>query len=97
MILTEAWAHGTPALVQGHCDVLAGQCRRSGGGIPYKGFAEFEAALERLAGDVTFGERLGRAGRRFVEEQYAWDVVLDRYERFLATLQGVQPPVAAVS
>jgi glycosyltransferase involved in cell wall biosynthesis len=93
MILTEAWAHGTPGLVQGYCDVLAGQCRRSGGGIPYRGFAEFEAALDRLAGDATFGERLGRAGRRFVEEHYAWDVVLDHYERFLATLQGVRPPV----
>ena len=51
MILTEAWAHAKPALVQGYCDVLAGQCRRSGGGIPYKGFAEFGVALDLLLAD----------------------------------------------
>ena len=83
MILTEAWAHARPALVQGWCDVLAGQCRRSGGGIPYKGYAEFGAALDLLLADDALRERLGRAGRRHVEEHYAWDTVLDRYERLL--------------
>lgn len=85
MILTEAWAHGRPALVQGHCDVLDGQCRRSGGGIPYRGFAEFEAAVELMTSDPGLGGRLGAAGRRYVEERYAWDAVLDRYERLLVT------------
>jgi Glycosyltransferase len=42
MVLTEAWAHRRPALVQGHCAVLDGQARRSGGGIPYRSYAEFE-------------------------------------------------------
>jgi glycosyltransferase involved in cell wall biosynthesis len=84
MILTEAWAHAKPALVQGHCDVLAGQCRRSGGGIPYRGYAEFEAAVELLVADAGLRERLGRAGRRHVEQRYAWDTVLDRYEALLA-------------
>jgi glycosyltransferase involved in cell wall biosynthesis len=85
MILTEAWAHGRPALVQGHCDVLDGQCRRSGGGIPYRGFAEFEAAVELVTSDSVLGGRMGAAGRRYVEERYAWDAVLDRYERLLVT------------
>jgi glycosyltransferase involved in cell wall biosynthesis len=83
MILTEAWAHAKPALVQGYCDVLAGQCRRSGGGIPYRGFAEFDAALEMLLGDAPLRDRLGRAGRRHVEERYDWDRVLERYEALL--------------
>ena len=88
MILTEAWAHGKAALVQGHCEVLEGQCRRSGGGIPYRGFPEFEAALEVLGEDRGLRDRLGAAGRRFVEERYAWDTVLDRYERLLAVAAG---------
>ena len=49
MVLLEAWAHRRPALVQGRCDVLVGQARRSGGAIPYTGFAEFEAAVDLLA------------------------------------------------
>lgn len=83
MVLTEAWAQRKAALVQGHCAVLEGQVRRSGGGIPYRGFAEFEAAVNRIVGDPDLAGRLGAAGRRYAEEHYHWDTVLDAYERLL--------------
>lgn len=83
LALCEAWAHGTPALVQGHTEVLVGQARRSGGAIPYRGFGEFEAALERLLGDDALRHALGAAGRRYVEREYRWDIVLDRYEALI--------------
>lgn len=83
MVLVEAWAHGTPALVQGRCAVLDGQVRRAGGGVPYEGFAEFEAAVDLLAGDAALARRLGDAGRRYVEGHYTWDAVMDAYEAHL--------------
>ena len=91
MILSEAWAHRKPALVQGHCEVLEGQCRRSGGGIPYRGFPEFEVAVDLLVEDGALRERLGRAGRQFVEERYAWEAVLDRYERLITMALRAEP------
>jgi len=84
MVLAEAWAHGVPALVQGHCDVLAGQSRRSGGGVPYAGFVEFEAAVDLLLADAGLRAALGDAGRSYVQANYQWDAVLDRYEHLLA-------------
>ena len=86
MVLTETWAHAKPVLVQGHCDVLVGQCRRSGGGIPYRGYAEFGAAVDLLREDPALRRRLGQAGRLHVEERYAWDSVLDRYEELLESV-----------
>ena len=83
MALTEAWALRRPALVQGRCDVLVGQARRSGGALPYVGFAEFEATVDLVLDDPDLAERMGAAGRRYVEDQYRWDVVLDRYEALL--------------
>jgi glycosyltransferase involved in cell wall biosynthesis len=83
MVLLEAWAHRRPALVQGRCDVLVGQARRSGGAIPYTGFAEFEAAVDLLVSSPDLATSLGEAGRAYVERRYAWDDVLRRYERFL--------------
>ncbi len=83
MALTEAWAQRKPALVQGHCDVLHGQAMRSGGAIPFFDFEQFEVALERLEADDRLGIALGRAGREYVEQRYAWPAVMDRYEGLL--------------
>jgi len=83
MVLVEAWAQGRPAIVQGHSDVLAGQGRRSGAGIAYHSYAEWEAAVDLLTEEPATASALGAAGRRYVETEYAWDTVLSRYERLL--------------
>jgi glycosyltransferase involved in cell wall biosynthesis len=92
MVLTEAFAHRRPALVQGRCDVLRGHARRSGAALPYEGFAEFECALEMLCADAGLAEAMGRNGRAYVEREYSWDVVLDRYETLLErTVTAARP------
>ena len=53
--------HRRPAIVQGRCEVLLDQARRSGGAIPYVGYGEFEGAIELLAGDRALGDELGAA------------------------------------
>jgi glycosyltransferase involved in cell wall biosynthesis len=83
MILTEAFAFARPALVQGRCEVLRGHARRSNAAIPYDSFAEFECALEMFRDDPALVEAMGAAGRAYVERDYTWDVVLDRYEALL--------------
>lgn len=91
MVVTEAWALRRPALVQGACAVLRGQALRSGGAIPYEGFAELEAGIDLLVGDRALGDALGAAGRRYVESRYGWDVVLDRYEAMLEAMLAAGP------
>ena len=83
MILTEAFAFGRPALVQGRCEVLRGHALRSNAAIPYDSFAEFECALEMLRDDPALADAMGAAGRAYVNREYTWDVVLDRYEALL--------------
>ncbi|HEV7886455.1 MAG TPA: glycosyltransferase family 4 protein [Acidimicrobiales bacterium] len=83
IVLTEAWAQGRPALVQGHCEVLEGQARRSGGAVPYYDYAGFEASVDLLSSDPELASALGRAGRRYLEQRYRWDAVIDRFERLL--------------
>ncbi|MDP9325311.1 MAG: glycosyltransferase family 4 protein [Candidatus Dormibacteraeota bacterium] len=86
MVLTEAWACDVPAIVQGRSEVLVGQSRRSGGGLPYSGYAEFEAALDVLLEDDELRGRMAASGRSYVEIHYNWDRVLDRYEALLEQL-----------
>ena len=83
IVLCEAFLHRRPALVQGRCDVLAGQARRSGGGLTYSSYAEFEVALGRLLCDPALRDQMGDAGRRYTVANYAPDRVLSKYEGFL--------------
>jgi glycosyltransferase involved in cell wall biosynthesis len=87
MVLSEAWACGIPALVRDHSEVLVGHCRRSGAGIPYRGFAEFEAGLELLLDDPELRREMGERGRRYITANYSWDTVLRRYEEFLTAVE----------
>ncbi len=87
MVLTEAWAQGRPTLVQGHTPVLVGQAVRSGGGIAYRGFGEFEAAVDLLTDRPGLADTMGASGRTFVERSYRWDTVLDHYEQLLGDVR----------
>ena len=81
--LVEGWLQGLPALVQGRCDVLAGQVRRSGGGLSYTSFSEFDAALTVLTESAALRQDLAESGRRY-SGRYEWDVVLDAFEDLAA-------------
>jgi glycosyltransferase involved in cell wall biosynthesis len=83
MVLTEAFAHRRPALVQGWSPVLRGHAQRSRAAVAYDGYAEFEVALEALRDDPALADAMGAAGRAYVEREYTWDVVMDRYERLI--------------
>jgi glycosyltransferase involved in cell wall biosynthesis len=92
LVLCEAWALGRPVLVTHRNDVLVGQVARSGGGLVYRDLAEYAVMLEAL-GDPTghgaaVGAALGANGRRYVDANYRWDDVIDRYERFLAAVMS---------
>jgi len=88
MNLTEVFAQRRPALVQRRCTVLEGHAMRSGAAVPYSGFAEFEAAVDEIYASPGLADALGEAGRRYVEQHYRWDVVMDGYERTLARVAG---------
>ncbi len=86
IVCLEAWHAGTPVLVNGACAVLKHQCRQSHGGLYYTSYDEFAAALHRLLADRSLRQRLGAAGRAFVQRTYHWPVIQAQYQAILHTL-----------
>jgi len=86
MVTLEAWALAKPVLANGRCEVLAGQCRRSNGGLYYADYYEFREALSLLESNRTLAAALGRNGRRYFEEHYRWEVIVGKYNQLLGTL-----------
>jgi glycosyltransferase involved in cell wall biosynthesis len=56
---------------------------RSGGGLYFASCGEFAGALDRFAADPDRRAAMGEAGRRFVNANFAWPVVLRRYREML--------------
>ena len=81
IVLMEAWVQGTPALVNARCDVTREHCERGQGGLFFNGYQEFEAILDRLLVDRPLRKRLGENGRRYVEQNFTWDKVIDRFRK----------------
>jgi glycosyltransferase involved in cell wall biosynthesis len=97
IVLLEAWRRMTPVLVNGACDVLREQTRRSGGGLYYETAADFGDELEHLAANAALREALGASGRRFVTREYAWNTVRAKMERVLGRVVAAQRPTTALS
>lgn len=88
MIALEAWALGKPVLANAACRVLVGQCERSGGGLCYRDFAEFDRMLRRLVSDRSLAASLGQSARAFVNAQYSWEIAADRADDLLRRVFG---------
>jgi glycosyltransferase involved in cell wall biosynthesis len=91
MVALEAWALGRPVLANGRCDVLKGQCIRSGAGLYYESYEEFAEALYALESNGPLHSRLGRNGRRYFAQNYSWPVIEGKYLEMLRQLQGAAP------
>ena len=73
----EAWAYGKPVIVSASSPVLAGQVKRSGGGVVYSCFEEFVQATEKA------DPEMGKKGKEFVRNNYSWDAVMKQWSRIL--------------
>lgn len=86
LVVLEAWLAGTPVLVNGWCGPTREHCERSGGGLWYSNFAEFEVALNRLLDDADLRSRLAQAGQSYVKETFCWSAVRQRYLALLSRI-----------
>jgi glycosyltransferase involved in cell wall biosynthesis len=86
LVVAEAWSARTPVLVNAGCAATVEHCRRSGGGVTFAGYGEFEVAVDRLVGDPDFGEALGRRGRAYVDARFRWPHVVARYAAFVESV-----------
>jgi glycosyltransferase involved in cell wall biosynthesis len=85
-VVAEAWSVGTPVIVHADCEVTRRHCQESGGGLWVRDVEEAVEAIILLAGDPTLRDRLGAAGRRYVERQVSWESTLDRFEAAVTAL-----------
>jgi len=93
LVVLEAWEQSVPVMVNATCDPTREHCERSGGGLWFGSFRQFEAALERLDSDPLLRRRLGQRGHDYVAHYYQWPALIGRYARFVTQVAaGDQKP-----
>ena len=88
LTVVEAFTAGVPVLVNARCGPTREHCEQSGAGLWFGDFAEFEAVVGLLTTDDAVHETMRRNGRTYVEANYTWPVILDRYCGFLERFTG---------
>ncbi len=83
LVLMEAWSVGIPVLVNGRCAATTEHVHRSKAGVVFQNYPEFEIALETILNHQTIRDELGQKGKLYVEKNFTWSVVIDRYINFL--------------
>lgn len=82
LVVLEAWAAGTPVLVNRWCGATFDHAKAARGGLWYGDYPEFETALDRLLADPELLRRLAANGAEFGRATYGWDAIIERFEAF---------------
>jgi glycosyltransferase involved in cell wall biosynthesis len=88
LLALEAFAVGTPVLANARAEVLVEHCRRSQAGLYYADRWEFVEALKLLMRDAELRTQMGRNGQIYINRNYRWDLILQKYERLLNRIKG---------
>jgi glycosyltransferase involved in cell wall biosynthesis len=89
IVLLEAMALGTPALVTARSEVLTDHCRGGNAGLYYASGGEFVESLDLLVRQKELRQTMGENGRRYVYAQYRWETVLSRYRSLIEAVARV--------
>jgi glycosyltransferase involved in cell wall biosynthesis len=74
IVLLESFAAGTPALVNGECEVMRDHCDQSKAGLAYRNQAEFVTLLHSLLTDDEARLQMGERGRHYASRYTYVDV-----------------------
>jgi glycosyltransferase involved in cell wall biosynthesis len=83
LVVAEAWSARTAVVANAACEATNEHCRRSGGGLVFGGYGEFEVVIDALSADDALRAELAARGRSYVDRHFRWPVIVDRYARFV--------------
>ena len=85
LVIMESWLARRPVLVWAGCDVTRGHVQRSKGGLWFSNYDEFKEGIDWLDEHIEVAARMGTNGRRYVTENFSWELVFNRFARALSS------------
>jgi glycosyltransferase involved in cell wall biosynthesis len=89
LVVLEGWLAGRAVLVNGRCEPTVEHCVRSGGGLWFDQYGDFEVAVDRLRADASWRHDLASNGAEYARRLFSWPAITARYaalaDRILTT------------
>lgn len=88
LVIMESWLCGRPVLVHEDCAVTRNFVSESNGGLYFGNYFEFEGCVDYILNNRSEAWQMGDNGKRYVRANFDWDVIVDKYKKFFASLTG---------
>ncbi len=82
LVIMESWLCKRPVLVHSDCNVTRDFAIKANGGLYFGNYPEFQECIRYFLRYPQNADILGKCGRKFVIDNYSWDVVLKKYISF---------------
>lgn len=82
LVIMESWLCGRPVLVNGECEVTKHFTTISNGGLYFNNYFEFQECINYFVNNYKVAKVMGENGCGFVESNFSWDVIVERYLEF---------------
>jgi glycosyltransferase involved in cell wall biosynthesis len=87
IVIMESWLCETPVLVHSDCAVTRDHCVKSNGGLFFKNYNEFEECIDYYISNPKIREAMAENGKKYVEKNYSWDSIVEKYMQFIEDLR----------
>jgi glycosyltransferase involved in cell wall biosynthesis len=94
LVVLEGWLAGKPILVNRRCEPTVEHCVRSGGGLWFQDYADFEVAVDRLRADSELRATLADRGEEYCRRVFSWPAITERYEQLAERILTTFPRLA---
>lgn len=91
LVVMESWLCQRPVLIHAQCEVTAHFARSSNAGLYFTNYFEFEGCVDYLLQHPQTAAAMGKLGRRFVLDNFAYTVIVEKYLRFLSEAISNEP------
>lgn len=83
LVIMESWLCGRPVLVHEQCDVTKNFAIEAKGGLYFDSYFDFEGCINYYINNPETANQMGLNGRNYVQSNFSWDVVVERYTKFI--------------
>lgn len=88
LVIMESWLCHRPVIVYEPCDVTKNFAIESNGGLYFNDYFDFEGCVNYMLTHPQEADAMGENGRQYVLDNFAWDVIVEKYTDFFQKVAG---------